>query len=208
MSTKEKINDLLGLLATYRRRLNYQLEQQAILGISTPFNIIEEIHDAREQIKSIKVTLQELNHPVEDFLTDGSTINPNRPDWNIILPKGHKKNAQPLTEEEIRIALEQLPNWVYTTVRLSKKTVDAKDEFGAEIMRVYQFASFKEAISFMNEAKIFIDQMNHHPRWENVWRSVTVWLSTWDVGHRISQWDIDLAEKLDSLFQDYQKSRA
>jgi pterin-4a-carbinolamine dehydratase len=208
MVTQKETNNQLSLLTTYRRRLTYHLEQQAMLGVNTPFSITEEIREARERIKLIKIALQELNHPVEDYPTDGSTINPSRPNWDIILPKGHKKNPEPLTEEEIKTALERLPNWVYTTIRLSKQAIDAEDKFGVEIMRTYQFTSFKEAITFMGEAKTFIDEMNHHPRWENVWRSITVWLSTWDIGLQISQWDIDLAEKLDGLFQNYQKSKS
>lgn len=45
----------------------------------------------------------------------------------------------------------------------------------------------------MSTAAAKISAMDHHPRWENVGRSVSVLLSTWDIGRLPSQSDIDLA---------------
>jgi pterin-4a-carbinolamine dehydratase len=72
-----------------------------------------------------------------------------------------------------------------------------------ELMRVYEFASFEAALEFMSEASKFISSFNHHPRWENIWRNVTVWLTTWDIGHKPSHYDLELAQYLDSLFERY-----
>ncbi len=47
-----------------------------------------------------------------------------------------------------------------------------------------------------------IKELKHHPRWENQWRTVTVYLSTWDIGFRISQLDIDLAGILDRIYKE------
>jgi pterin-4a-carbinolamine dehydratase len=207
MSSQDEIDDQLSLLVTYRRRLAYHLEQQAILGINTPFSITEEIRIARERIRSIKITLRDWGSPVEDHPDDGSTINPNRPDWATILPQ-RRKSPKPLTEEELQAALQRLPNWISTTIRLPRQLNTTDTNFGIEIMRTYKFASFKDAVSFIHESAIHINKINHHPRWENVFRSVTVWLSTWDINHRISQWDVDLAEYLDTLFQDYKQRKS
>lgn len=72
-----------------------------------------------------------------------------------------------------------------------------------ELMRTYEFASFEAAIDFMSEASRFISSLNHHPRWENIWRNVTVWLTTWDIGHKPSRYDLELAQYLDGLFKRY-----
>ncbi len=70
-------------------------------------------------------------------------------------------------------------------------------------MRTYEFARFEDAIDFMAEATKHISVVQHHPRWENTWRTLRVWLSTWDIGHKPSQFDLDLAEYLDNLFGKY-----
>lgn len=69
-----------------------------------------------------------------------------------------------------------------------------------ELTRAFRFSTFLDAMAFMQAAAPFIDQFDHHPRWENVYRTVTVWLTTWDQGHTISSRDIVLAEHLDTVF--------
>lgn len=46
-------------------------------------------------------------------------------------------------------------------------------------------------------------EVQHHPRLMNMWRTVTVWLSTWDAGHRITLLDIEFARYLDRKFKDF-----
>ncbi len=70
-----------------------------------------------------------------------------------------------------------------------------------EIRKVYAFRSFRAAIKFMSLAVEPIKQLKHHPRWENQWKTVTVYLSTWDIGSLISQLDLDLAKILDGLLR-------
>jgi pterin-4a-carbinolamine dehydratase len=60
----------------------------------------------------------------------------------------------------------------------------------------------------MQAAVPHIKQLKHHPRWENVFRTVTVWLSTWDTGHVISKLDFDLARHLDALFEQHKTPKA
>ena len=45
----------------------------------------------------------------------------------------------------------------------------------------------------------FIGQLNHHPRWENVYRTLTISLSTHDIGDRVSALDFELATYFDEL---------
>jgi pterin-4a-carbinolamine dehydratase len=72
-----------------------------------------------------------------------------------------------------------------------------------ELRKAYNFPSFRSAIEFMYTAVDSIDKAKppHHPRWENQWKTVTVYLSTWDVGFKISVLDIKLAKLLDALYK-------
>jgi pterin-4a-carbinolamine dehydratase len=75
-----------------------------------------------------------------------------------------------------------------------------------ELRKAFAFRSFQAAIDFMSSAVDPINQLEHHPRWENQWRTVTVYLTTWDIGFRISQLDIDLAKVLDDLYGQQHKA--
>jgi pterin-4a-carbinolamine dehydratase len=74
-----------------------------------------------------------------------------------------------------------------------------------ELRKIYVFNSLRAAIQFMSSAVEPIKLLKHHPRWENQWRTVTVYLSTWDIGSRISQLDLELAQILDRLYADQAK---
>lgn len=58
MPSQEEIDAQLTLLDTYRRRLSYQLNQQAKLGESSPFSLVDEIAAARSEIERIQELLQ------------------------------------------------------------------------------------------------------------------------------------------------------
>jgi pterin-4a-carbinolamine dehydratase len=206
MLSQEEITDLMSLLAVHRKRLDYHLDQQAVPDSHAPARIIEEIRDSRERIADIKLRLSRSSHPVDDLPVDGSAINPKQPDATIAKHAQRRKIGQEgLSNEEVIAALSELPNWICATIKIAKRGSAASDEWGEELMRVYRFASFMEAISFMAKASEFIDRMDHHPRWENAYRTLTVWLSSWDIGQRISKRDVDLAQKLEELFKSFSK---
>jgi pterin-4a-carbinolamine dehydratase len=54
----------------------------------------------------------------------------------------------------------------------------------------------------MNEMAQVCDapSTQHHPDWRNPWRTVTVNLSTWDIGSQISTLDISLAKVFDKVY--------
>ncbi|MDM0084568.1 4a-hydroxytetrahydrobiopterin dehydratase [Variovorax sp. J31P179] len=91
-----------------------------------------------------------------------------------------------------RLAVK-LPEWriVHRATEKGEKT---------ELMRTYEFESFEDAIHFMNTAVRFIARIDHHPEWTNIWRTLIVYLTTWDIGHRPSLLDVDVAAYLDGLF--------
>jgi pterin-4a-carbinolamine dehydratase len=69
-----------------------------------------------------------------------------------------------------------------------------------ELFREYKFAAFQDAIAFMSMVAPGCDIANHHPRWENIWRTLRVYLTTWNIGHRISDRDIQLAKYFDASY--------
>jgi CheY-like chemotaxis protein len=68
MPSQEEIQAQEELLSLYRRRLAYHLTQQATLGASAPFSLVEEVRAARQEIARIKAVLRSwkvevLDHP-------------------------------------------------------------------------------------------------------------------------------------------------
>jgi 4a-hydroxytetrahydrobiopterin dehydratase len=82
-------------------------------------------------------------------------------------------------------ALARVPAW---------KEVAGRDA----IARKFTFKDFNEAFGFMTRAALVAEQMNHHPEWSNVWRTVEVTLSTHDAGG-LTELDIRLAEAMDKI---------
>jgi pterin-4a-carbinolamine dehydratase len=71
-----------------------------------------------------------------------------------------------------------------------------------ELVRDFEFESFEKAMSFMDVAAKQSSEIDHHPRWMNVWRTVTVWLSTWDAGHRVTALDVQFAQYLERKYRE------
>ena len=107
--------------------------------------------------------------------------------------------SKEFSEVELAGELKSLPEWEVSVSELPGKESLKR----AELKRTYKFASFEDAIDFMKTAAGHISKVNHHPRWENNWRTITVWLSTWDAGFKPTQLDLELAHYLDNLHQNY-----
>ncbi|AUQ59679.1 putative pterin 4 alpha carbinolamine dehydratase [Phaeobacter inhibens] len=75
------------------------------------------------------------------------------------------------------------------------QVVDGRDA----ITKTYQFDSFVDAFGWMTRAAMWAEKWDHHPEWSNVYNTVTVTLTTHDVGG-ISALDAKLARKMESLF--------
>jgi pterin-4a-carbinolamine dehydratase len=101
----------------------------------------------------------------------------------------------PLDKDNLNRLTAQLPAW---------SVVNRKDE-DTELMRTYEFQSFSDAIHFINTASRFIDLKDHHPEWTNIWRTIVVHLSTWDIGRKPTILDADVATYLDRLYENYER---
>jgi pterin-4a-carbinolamine dehydratase len=118
-------------------------------------------------------------------------------------PEPSKDELQPvpLSQEQLERMLKDLPQW-----RLVESDLDGDKRFGpgykrVEIRRDFRFESFIDAIEFMRVAADAIDTVNHQPRRENIFRTVSVNYSTWDVGHRPSDRDLKSAQMLERLYR-------
>ena len=72
--------------------------------------------------------------------------------------------------------------------------VDGRDA----IRKVYEFADFNAAWSFMSRVAVKAEQMDHHPEWFNVWNKVDVTLATHDAGG-VTELDLTLAGFMDEI---------
>jgi 4a-hydroxytetrahydrobiopterin dehydratase len=66
------------------------------------------------------------------------------------------------------------------------------------ITKTYVFADFNAAFGFMTRAALVAEQMDHHPEWFNVYKTVQVTLSTHDAGG-VTELDIALAEAMNRI---------
>lgn len=126
----------------------------------------------------------------------GEQLNPNG--TPIPRPDRKRRDEKVLPHRNIREALEELPMWRQESNYHPWAIGGQADE----ISRVYEFRSFANATRFMAKASAEIDQWRppHHPRWENQWRVVKVWFSTWDVGCRVTNLDLESARQMEQLY--------
>lgn len=66
------------------------------------------------------------------------------------------------------------------------------------IRKNFVFEDFVAAFGWMTRVALWAEKWNHHPEWENVYKTVNVTLTTHDVGG-LSTLDLKLARKMDSL---------
>lgn len=93
--------------------------------------------------------------------------------------------AAPLSGAERAAALATLSGW---------REVDGRDA----ITRTFRFADFNAAFGFMTRAALVAEKMDHHPEWSNVYRTVSVTLTSHDAGG-VTDRDIRLAEAMDRI---------
>ncbi|MFP4167133.1 MAG: 4a-hydroxytetrahydrobiopterin dehydratase [Opitutales bacterium] len=90
----------------------------------------------------------------------------------------------PLSETELETALSGLEGWSVEDDKLHK---------------LFKFGSFREAMTFLMRLAFEAEEMNHHPEIENVYNRVRIQLSTHDAGSKVTQKDIKLAERIESV---------
>jgi 4a-hydroxytetrahydrobiopterin dehydratase len=91
---------------------------------------------------------------------------------------------KPLTAKKIAAELKKLPGWACEHDALAKTFV---------------FADFRDALAFMVRAGFEAEEMNHHPEWMNVYKTVAVRLNTHDAGGKVTALDVELAKRMEKV---------
>jgi len=89
-----------------------------------------------------------------------------------------------LTKTELDAALSDLDGWTVEDDRLKK---------------LFEFDSFRDAMSFLMRLAFEIEDMNHHPEIENVYNRVRFTLCTHDAGNKVTEKDVKLAQRIEAL---------
>lgn len=84
---------------------------------------------------------------------------------------------------ELERALASIPYWTLENDKLHRQ---------------FSFRNFVDAFGFMARVALIAERMDHHPEWRNVYRTVTIDLTTHDAGG-VSRKDIELAIAIDNL---------
>ena len=87
------------------------------------------------------------------------------------------------SEEEAREALKELKGWELLDKRIRKTFV---------------FSNFVEAFGFMSSVAILAERANHHPEWSNVYKTVTIELTTHEADG-LTERDFSLAKEIDGV---------
>lgn len=90
----------------------------------------------------------------------------------------------PLSSEEIRRALADLPGWSYA---------------GDALRKTYRFGNHREAMSFLVRISYEAEQRDHHPDIRNVHATVELVLRTHDAGDVVTALDVELARAIEAI---------
>ena len=85
--------------------------------------------------------------------------------------------------DELEGLLKKLPEW---------------DLENNSIVRMMEFDDFMEALDFVNAVAEIAEEAGHHPDIDIRWCTITVRLTTHDVGG-LTEADLDVAKKIDTL---------
>ncbi len=72
--------------------------------------------------------------------------------------------------------------------------VDGRDA----IKKTFTFKDFNQAFGFMTRVAMVAEQMDHHPEWFNVYKTVEITLSTHDAGG-LTELDVKLAQTMNAF---------
>jgi 4a-hydroxytetrahydrobiopterin dehydratase len=101
-------------------------------------------------------------------------------------PDQAKARTQPVPDKELAtiLAYEDYEGWYI-------------DNFGDAdvryLVKTFQFRNFNQAADFMELVSNHCRVLDHHPEWKNVFKHVTVSLTTWDARRKITIYDLNLA---------------
>ena len=69
------------------------------------------------------------------------------------------------------------------------------------LRRDFKFRTFDKAVEFANVIAQHAKDEEHHAQFLVSWKTVSVWTSTWDAGHRITPYDVAFAKFLERKYR-------
>jgi pterin-4a-carbinolamine dehydratase len=122
----------------------------------------------------------------------------------VILPpvvtKRMGRVPPPLSKEEEDTFLKNYKHW--SIVEQDKPGTSG--DVLRQLYRLYEFDSYELAWSFMQRIdEVGIRPHNHHPRWQNNFNRLEVWLCTSNNGHKPSKKDTRLAEIFEREWREF-----
>lgn len=69
------------------------------------------------------------------------------------------------------------------------------------LYKQFNFENFKEAWAFMGKVAELAEEFQHHPRWENEWSVVQIWLITHEGDNAITDKDRELSVAIDKVYE-------
>ena len=92
--------------------------------------------------------------------------------------------AEPLTQEQIEEALQNLDGWRFEDDQLKKS---------------FELTDFRAAVSFIVRMAFYAEAMNHHPDVHNVYNQIDLALATHDAGDKVTEKDVQLARAIEDF---------
>jgi len=115
-------------------------------------------------------------------------------------PRHPPEGPQPIPEADLtRLLDKELKEWSIIKSPLPENASATR----TELYRHFEFENFQAAVAFMMQVAPGCDIAMHHPRWENIWTHLYVYLTTWDIDHRISDRDVQLARYFERAFSEF-----
>lgn len=72
-------------------------------------------------------------------------------------------------------------------------------EINDTLTKNFKFQDFQQAIDFINQVAKIANRLDHHPKIENMYNSVTLTLSTHEAGDKVTEKDREFANEIDKL---------
>lgn len=121
-----------------------------------------------------------------------------REEENIYPDFGSGPRPPLLGDEDLKkLLMDELAGWKLIETPLPDNLY--KDR--KELYKQFSFDSFDSVLKFLNELKPVCDMIPHHPRFENVYATLEIYLSTWAHDYEISFKDVILAQNIDRLYE-------
>jgi pterin-4a-carbinolamine dehydratase len=115
-------------------------------------------------------------------------------------PRNYPIPPDKLDKKKLLLILErELTGWQIVSSPLPENP----SQIRVELFREYMFKTFDQVLEYMTKVASICNTLPHHPRWENTWTTLKIYLSTWDSNHIITYKDIMLARHMEYIYKNY-----